>query len=194
VLRAGLEPWHYRIENLWALQVEVWNYHAHLQAEHPYFSKWYTWPWLYRPTWYHFNVTDGWIRGIVALGNPALWWLSVPITFWALVTGVQARDPRRLFTGLGFVCLYLPWGLSPRTLNYNHYLFEAIPYACLSLGLFLDELWTQDRPLAVGYVAVTILLFLFFYPFLAGVPIPQAWYYFDLGRGIHPWTWFPTWV
>jgi dolichyl-phosphate-mannose--protein O-mannosyl transferase len=92
------------------------------------------------------------------------------------------------------VCLYLPWGLSPRTLNYNHYLFEAIPYACLSLGLFLDQLWTQDRPLAVGYVALTIVLFLFFYPFLAGVPVPQGWYYFDLGRGIRPWTWFPTWV
>jgi dolichyl-phosphate-mannose--protein O-mannosyl transferase len=194
VLRPGLEPWNHEMAKLWDLQKEVWNYHAHLQAEHPYFSKWYTWPWLYRPTWYHFKIEDGYIRGIVALGNPALWWLSVPVTLWALVTGAQARDPRRLFTGLGFVCLYLPWGFSPRTLNYSHYLFEAIPYACLSLGLFLDELWSQDRLLAVGYLALVVALFLFFFPFLAGVPIPQDWYYFNLGRGIRPWTWFPTWV
>jgi dolichyl-phosphate-mannose-protein mannosyltransferase len=194
VLRPGLEPWDYDFKKLWDLQREVWNYHAHLQAEHPYFSKWYTWPWLYRPTWYHFTVHDGWIRGIVALGNPALWWLSVPITLWALVSGVAERDPRRLFCGLGFLCLYLPWGLSPRTLNYNHYLFEAIPYACLSMGLFLDMLWPKDKLLAVGYLGLVIALFLFFYPFLAGVPVPQDWYYFDLGRGIRPWTWFPTWV
>jgi dolichyl-phosphate-mannose-protein mannosyltransferase len=194
VLRPGLEPWQHDMERLWDLQREVWSYHANLQAEHPYFSKWYTWPWLYRPTWYHFKLEDGWIRGIVALGNPALWWLAVPITLWALVTGAQARDPRRLFTGLGFACLYLPWGLSPRTLNYSHYLFEAIPYACLSLGFFLDELWPQDRLLAVGYFAVTIALFLFFYPFLAGIPIPQEWYYFEIGRGVRPWTWFPTWT
>jgi dolichyl-phosphate-mannose-protein mannosyltransferase len=194
VLRPGLEPWHYKLGNLWALQKEVWNYHAQLQAQHPYFSKWYTWPWLYRPTWYHFNVQNGWIRGIVAIGNPALWWLSVPVTIWALVTGVAARDPRRLFCAMGFVCLYLPWGLSPRTLNYSHYLFEAIPYACLALGLFLDELWQHDRLMVVCYVTVVIALFLFFYPFLAGIPVPQDWYYFDLGRGIRPWTWFPTWV
>ena len=80
------------------------------------------------------RTTPAMVRGIVALGNPWLWWASVPVTVWALVTGVRARDPRRLFSGLGFACLYLPWGISPRTLNYGHYLFEAIPYACLSLG------------------------------------------------------------
>ena len=31
----------------------IWRYHANLRATHPYFSKWYTWPWLYRPTWYY---------------------------------------------------------------------------------------------------------------------------------------------
>ena len=85
------------------------------------------------------------MRGIVAIGNPALWWAVGARHGWALVTGVAERDPRRLFTGLGFFCLYLPWGLSPRTLNYSHYLFEAIPYACLSLGLLLDRLWTQGQ-------------------------------------------------
>ena len=81
------------------------------------------------------------MRGIVAIGNPALWWVSVPVTLWALVTGARGRDPRRLFSGLGYCFLYLPWGISPRTLNYSHYLFEAIPYACLSLGTLLDRDW-----------------------------------------------------
>jgi dolichyl-phosphate-mannose--protein O-mannosyl transferase len=180
---------------LWPHQKDIWNYHATLNAEHPYFSKWWTWPWLVRPTWYYFKQLDGEIiRGIVAIGNPALWWVSVPVTVWALVTGFARRDPRRIFSGMGFVCLYLPWGISPRTLNYSHYLFEAIPYACLSLGALLDHRWKGPwSPLARGYVTFVLLLFLFFLPFLVALPVPASWYYRQVGP-IRPWTWFSTWV
>ncbi len=189
------DPW-MRLRELPSHSYAVWRYHADLRAEHPYFSTWYTWPWLYRPTWYYFNQTTdvpAQVRGIVALGNPWLWWASVPVTLWAIVTGVRARDPRRAFSGLGFAFLYLPWGISPRTLNYGHYLFEAIPYACLSLGILLDRYWDTRRDLTRGYVAVLIFTFLFFFPFLTGYPVPAPWYYYDL-HGVRPWTWFKTWV
>jgi dolichyl-phosphate-mannose-protein mannosyltransferase len=178
------------------LQKSMWRYHATLNATHPYFSRWYTWPWLYRPTWYYFKSHEGFIRGIVAIGNPALWWASVPVTLWALVSGAMARDWRRLYAGAGFVCLYVPWGISPRTLNYSHYLFEAIPYACLALGLLLDREWddVQGRWTARGYVALVLALFLFFYPFLAALPVPESWYNYNLFGGVRPWTWFRTWV
>jgi dolichyl-phosphate-mannose--protein O-mannosyl transferase len=184
------------LRELLRLQHAIWRYHATLNATHPYFSAWYTWPWLYRPTWYHFQQEGGWIRGIVAIGNPALWWASVPVTLWALVSGLRATDWRRLFAAGGFLLLYLPWGISPRTLNYSHYLFEAIPYACLSLGMLLDR--ALDDPdfawLASGYVWLCVALFLFFYPFLAALPVPQSWYYQRLFDGVRPWTWFSTWV
>ena len=86
------------------------------------------------------------VRGIVAIGNPALWWVSVPVVRLGARHRAAARDPRRLFAGAGFFALYLPWGISPRTLNYSHYLFEAIPYACLSLGLILDRAWDGAGP------------------------------------------------
>jgi dolichyl-phosphate-mannose-protein mannosyltransferase len=191
-------PWMlqgHELSELIPLQKAIWRYHADLQATHPYFSKWYTWPWLYRPTWYYYKQVGETIRGIIAIGNPALWWVSVPVTLWALVTGVRARDPRRIFTGTGFCLLYLPWGISPRTLNYSHYLFEAIPYACLSLGILLDMEWDGRWWLAArGYVAVVVFLFLFFLPFLIALPVPASWYFLDLGRGVRPWTWFPKWV
>ena len=80
---------------------------------------------------------------------------SVPVSLWALVTGFRWRDPRRVFCGAGFFLLYLPWGLSPRTLNFSHYLFEAIPYACLSLGVLLDRRWDRGQAvLARGYVVL----------------------------------------
>ena len=200
VLPAGIYvlsyvPWMrqgHELKELLPLQKAIWRYHADLRATHPYFSRWYTWPLLYRPTWYYFKQTGDTIRGIVALGNPALWWASVPVTVWALVTGAKEKNPRRLFSGLGFCALYLPWGVAPRTLNYNHYLFEAIPYACLSLGELLDRRW--DMKWARLYVAVVVLLFFFFLPFLVALPIPARWYFHDLGGGVRPWTWFPKWV
>jgi dolichyl-phosphate-mannose--protein O-mannosyl transferase len=177
------------------LQKSIFDYHATLQADHPYFSHWYTWPWLYRPTWYHFEQGTATVQGIVALGNPAIWWASVPVTLWALVTGLRTREAARLFCSLGFVCLYLPWGLSPRTLNYNHYLFEAIPYACLSLGTLLDRHWEgRLRSLTRGYVALAVLLFAFFLPFLTAIPVPRRAYFYELLHGVRPWTWFSTWV
>jgi dolichyl-phosphate-mannose-protein mannosyltransferase len=191
-------PWMrqgHHISELPGLQRAIWRYHADLRAQHPYFSEWYTWPWLYRPTWYYFKQGGETIRGIVALGNPALWWASVPATMWALVTGMRNRDPRRLFSGLGFCALYLPWGISPRTLNYGHYLFESIPYACLSLGALLDGGWDGRRAVPCRiYVGLVLLLFFFFLPFLVGLPVPAGWYFLDLGRGFRPWTWFPKWV
>ena len=203
VLPAGIYllsywPWirqGHELQELLPLQKAIWRYHADLRATHPYFSTWYTWPLLYRPTWYYFKQTGQTIRGILAIGNPALWWVSVPVTVGALVIGVRDRDPRPLFSGLGFCALYLPWGLSPRTLNYSHYLFEAIPYACLSLGQLLDRAWDgRPAPLARAYVAVTIFLFFFFLPFLIALPVPASWYFHDLGGGVRPWTWFPKWV
>lgn len=44
---------------------------------------------------------------------------------------------------MGFVVLYLPWAVSPRIKNFNHYLFEAIPYACLSITFILLYLWDK---------------------------------------------------
>jgi dolichyl-phosphate-mannose--protein O-mannosyl transferase len=119
----------------------------------------------------------------------------VPATLWALVTGLRARDPRRLLAGAGFCALYLPWGISPRTLNYSHYLFEAIPYACLSLAMLLDREWSGPRAwLTRSYLALVASLFLFFLPLLMGLPVPKSLFQLNLGSGVRPWTWFPSWI
>jgi len=201
-----LQQWHARGEfddlrgalaRLVREQRDVWSYHAHLNATHPYFSKWWTWPWLYRPAWYFFQNKNDIVRGILAVGNPAIWWVSIPVTAWALLSGARAKDPRRLFAGAGFCLLYLPWGLSPRTLNYSHYLFEAIPYACLSLGLLLDRYWDEPRgpssALARSYVAAVVVIFLVFVPLLTALPIPSSWFFARL-LGVGVWTWFPSWI
>jgi dolichyl-phosphate-mannose-protein mannosyltransferase len=191
----GLGEWRDRVIDVVAQQREIWRYHANLRATHTYFSPWWTWPWLVRPTWYFWWSGAGVVRGIVALGNPALWWASVPVSLWAVVTGVRWRDPRRIFAGTGFFLMYLPWGVSPRTLNFSHYLFEAIPYACLALGILLDRAWDGRHPLVPrAYLALVGALFLLFLPFLTAIPVPSDLWAFRFFGGPGLWTWFKTWV
>jgi dolichyl-phosphate-mannose--protein O-mannosyl transferase len=183
------------LAELWPHTKGIWGYHANLQATHPYFSSWYTWPLLYRPTWYFFRQTGDEVAGIVALGNPVLWWFSVPVALWAFCGGLWDHDVRRIFVGAGFFCMYLPWGVSPRTLNYSHYLFEAIPYACLGLGMLLDREWeSKDRLWARGYLALAVGLFFYFLPLLVAIHFPARWFFYDLGFGVKPWSWFRSWI
>jgi dolichyl-phosphate-mannose--protein O-mannosyl transferase len=185
----GLAAWGARVGDVLREQARIWEYHANLNATHTYFSPWWTWPWLYRPTWYFWYSGESYVRGIVALGNPALWWASVPVSLWALATGIRWRDPRLVFCGAGFFLLYLPWGLSPRTLNFSHYLFEAIPYACLTLGALVDRRWDRGQALlARGYVVLVAALFLLFLPLLTAIPLPSSLWSSGL------WTWFRSWV
>jgi dolichyl-phosphate-mannose-protein mannosyltransferase len=223
-----------------AWQRGIWKYHENLKATHPYFSAWWTWPWLYRPTWYYYSNADGWMRGIIAIGNPALWWASVPaslavlfpprkplfvlgglltiglgvasylgggagegfgvlLVLGGLVLIAMSRptvgDRAAIFAGAGFFALYLPWGISPRTLNYSHYLFEAIPYACLALGLLLDRHWNgRLRPLAIGYTALVVTLFVVFFPVLTALAVPQRMFDQTFLGGVRLWTWFPSWI
>ena len=195
----GFAAWKEAVVKVVHTQREIWGYHANLRATHSYFSRWWTWPFLYRPTWYFWWSGPGTVRGIVALGNPAIWWASVPVAAWALASGVRARDPRRVFAGSGFFLLYLPWGLSPRTLNFGHYLFEAIPYACLALGVLLDRAWDGNRRwFAWAYVALAVLLFLHFLPLLTAMPVPASLWAFRFHYHEHAWgglwTWFPSWI
>ncbi|HXY39900.1 MAG TPA: phospholipid carrier-dependent glycosyltransferase, partial [Vicinamibacteria bacterium] len=191
----GLRGWGREVVRVVLSQRDIWSYHANLRATHTYFSPWWTWPLLKRPTWYFWYSGPSYVRGIVALGNPFIWWASLPISAWALATGVRERDPRRLFAGAGFLLLYLPWGLSPRTLNFSHYLFEAIPYACLGLALLLDRHWDgRQRGYAWAYVAAVALLFLHFLPFLTAMPVPTRWWAYRLATGGGLWTWLPSWI
>jgi dolichyl-phosphate-mannose--protein O-mannosyl transferase len=158
-------------------QRAVWRYHADLQAEHPYASAWYTWPWLYRPTWYfHERAPDGrTARAIIALGSPPVWLASVPVCLWAVWVGLRRRRPWLLLIGLGFGAMYLPWAIAPRTLNFSHYLFEAIPFACVGLGALLDEHWEGAlAQVARGFLALTAILFVVSFPSLTALPLPAG--------------------
>lgn len=183
--------YHYNLAQVMQEQVNIWNYHKNLADPHPYYSAWYTWPWLGRPTWYYFqSYAANLIGGILAIGNPAIWWFSMPIVLTVISIGFLRRRLNLLYLGVACLFMYLPWGMSPRTLNYAHYFFEAVPYACLSaaalMGLLVSHFKQKGISVAVTYFGLVVFMFLLFYPIYSALPIP-GWYY-NLLR------WFPTWV
>lgn len=179
-------------------QQRMYQYHSTLRASHPYSSEWWSWPLLKRPVWYHYSqepeppAPARRLRGVVALGNPAVWWASVPVSLVALVLGRRRRQPELALCGWFFFGMWLPWSVSPRQLNYSHYLLEAIPWACLALGLLLDEVWDgRAREWARGYLFFAWLLLLFFLPVLTAWPLPPS----LLGADpLSFFAWLPTWV
>ncbi|HSD39209.1 MAG TPA: phospholipid carrier-dependent glycosyltransferase [Rhodocyclaceae bacterium] len=107
---------HLRINNksFIDMQKEMYNYHQSVKdgpSEHPYCSRWSTWPTMQRPLSYLFTTrtptdpeptlappdTDPAtpplpVHAIHAMGNPVLWWLAIPATllmFCAALAGAS---------------------------------------------------------------------------------------------------------
>lgn len=81
----------------------VWNYHAYLDATHPYASPWWSWPILKHPVLFYLDGSTTPARQISATGNPALWWvgfaavwltlLSLPLRWVKSRASLQAGSP-----------------------------------------------------------------------------------------------------
>ncbi|MEE3392413.1 MAG: phospholipid carrier-dependent glycosyltransferase [Lachnospiraceae bacterium] len=172
-----------------AAQYTMYNYHAHLNATHPFSSWWYQWPIMYRPIWYYSRVLPNGLReGISAFGNPLVWWAGIPasliVLYWALVK----RDKRSIFLSIGYLVQYAPWFLVTRIVFIYHY-FPSVPFVTMSLAYCFDKLIEKNRrfkkPVYI-YTALAIVMFVVFYPVLSGYPISA-----EYGKHL---KWFKSWV
>jgi hypothetical protein len=188
-----------------SLQTEMYNYHAHLVATHPYASQWWQWPILERPISYYYHdfrdaahANDGsacCVAEILALPNPFIWWfglLSVPLV------GIYAwfeRNRGYALLVVAYFLQWLPWIGSPR-IAFEYHFFPNLAMIVLCNAIVLQKLWhwvpqgsrNAFMPrLGVGvYLAVVAWAFVFFYPVLAGQHVSwDAW---------HARMWNPRWI
>jgi hypothetical protein len=165
----------------WERQLYMESFHHHLTAQHSYESPAWTWMLLKRPVSYYFTTTAGGkYDEIFASGNPFVWWAAIPSLLYVAFVWVRSRDwagPESLIV-TGFLASYLPW-LFPqlgRPAIFLFYLLPSVPFMYLALGYVavrLGRSWeakTARALFAVGAVG----LFVFYYPLLAAVPIPQT--------------------
>ena len=124
-----------------------WN----LKATHTYASKAPTWIVDYRPVWYFFKGTTTY-RGVIAIGNPLLWWLA---TLSLVATAVLALTRRSLAlvpaAGL-IIVLYVPWFVTTRT-SFLYYMTPVAPFLAILLAMALS-LFAGGRMPRRGWFAV----------------------------------------
>ena len=170
-------------------QKTMFNYHSALSDTHPYSSKWYQWPIMYKPMWYYSGITaDNLREGISAFGNPLVWWAGIPAFVYMLYLIYKDRDKKAIFLTLGYLSQYAPWLLVTRTVFIYHY-FTSVPFVTVMLGYSFYKIVQknpQRKKWVFVYTAAAIVLFAMFYPVLSGYPITIS--YANILK------WFDSWV
>ena len=170
-------------------------------VEHPYASKWYTWPLELRTVYYWQGETskEGLQGNIYLLGNPIVWILSIIGVISALVVWLVrprllgARRNLVAFLLVGYGINFVPFAFIDRPMFLYHYLFAfifAILLLCVMVSIIFD--WQAHRygkrvvnQTFWALIVAIALGFLYFLPLSYGWPLSAA----DLQQRM----WLPGW-
>jgi dolichyl-phosphate-mannose--protein O-mannosyl transferase len=168
-------------------QISMLRFHATLTQGHPYQSRWWSWPLLLRPIWYEYRqVAPGLHQGILAVGNPIIWYAGLIAFVIVAVRAVRTRSVPEVFLVAGLVTSYVQYAFISRVLFLYHFL-PALPFVIMALAVGLDRV--RDRRgsrLVVAYLLLAAGWLVVYYPFLAGVPMDYRWYM--------RLVWFRSWI
>lgn len=183
----------YDLEGIWGVQKFMYNYHSTLTATHPYQSSWWQWPLMLRPMWYYVNydVAEGYVGTISAMGNPAVWWVCCVGAAMALIKLIRGKlRPDKIWFVLfvGLFAEFLPWVLVTRCTFIYHY-FASVPFIILITVYLLMHMEERNPAWAKAkwiWMGAAVVLFLFFYPAISGMVAPRAY--------IQVLEWLPSWT
>jgi dolichyl-phosphate-mannose-protein mannosyltransferase len=195
--------------SLYNYHVQMVQFGVNLTTPHLYESQPWGWIVLSRPVAFFYGCyynaagthspASGGCAGtqysqeVLPLGNPAIWWVSIPVMLFCLGWWLTRRDWR---AGSAVLCIcagWLPWFLFLSRTKFDYYSLEFLPYLILCitlcLGLIIGPTRASMQRRAIGaavtgtYVLAVLILFWYFYPILAGQVIPYTswlshmWYY-----------------
>jgi dolichyl-phosphate-mannose-protein mannosyltransferase len=184
--------------DLLTYQYQGYEFNATLTATHPYGSKWYTWPLTVRPVLYYYqgdglgvDLASGQqlVAGMTDLGNPLIWWASVPALLALPYFAIKDRSWPATVIMVGYVTAYLPLAKVSRVLFMFEY-FGPLIFAVLALAFVLARMqqawvaaplgldhepalqrWVRSRWIVPVFLGLAVLTFLYFYPVWTGLPI-----------------------
>lgn len=183
----SMSLWDRMIKN----QVDMYNYHANLDATHPYSSVWYEWPTMIRPVFYYSGTTlDGLKEGISAMGNPLVWWVGIPVFIYMIYRCIRYSDGKAMFLSYAYLVQLAPWILVSRCTFAYHY-FPSVPFVVLMIAYTIKILDDREdkhwRKWIYVYLGSAFVLFILFYPVLSGVSVDGNY----IRDGL---KWLPSWA
>ena len=147
---------------------------------------------------------------IVVMGNPAVWWvgfaavIALTAAFLSQVLRAFAGHLRSLlkratkrisikislpaiFIILVFFFQWLPYVLITRVVFIYHF-YSNVPILCLATAFVVNKYWNNRwvKIATIAYFALTIAVFILFYPVISGVPASTT--------TISNLKWFGSWV
>ena len=169
-------------------QQYMYKYHHDLVATHPYSSMWYTWPITKQSVLYWVGTTnEGAITRIALLGNPVIWWFSIPCMIYTLFAAIITRKFKYWFLIIPIISMMASYVGIDRIMFLYHY-FPVLPFVMLTIVAFIKWIGdiTKHDFLIYIFVAVIIIVFIQFYPIYSGFPT-SAKYLKEL-------QWLKTWI
>lgn len=174
-------------------QRDIFIYHSKtvVQSEHPFASRWYTWPIMKRPIWYYSGeISENIKEGISSFGNPAVWWTGAVAVLYNMYLAFVNRDRKAAYLLVAYFSCLLPWIPVARTTYIYHY-FPCVPFATLMIANGADSIakkFPRSAFAALTVVAISaVMLFIMFYPVLSGQGVSPEFVHKFL-------AWFETWV
>jgi len=135
------------------------------------------------------------VKAVMLVGTPAMWWVAVPVLFYAAWRSFVRRDWRYAVVLTGYCAGWLPWFADIDRQMYFFYAVPMAPFLIMGIALILgDILYQPNRSserhtlgliVASMYLALVITNFAWLYPILTGTPISQSTWQFEI--------WLPSW-
>jgi dolichyl-phosphate-mannose-protein mannosyltransferase len=167
------------------IQFEISNlqHHRAYTYIHPHVASAWSWPFLLKSTPFHSSDAGReMVRVVIAFGNPAIYWVMVPVLGYLIYEFWKKRNPSLIFVFIGFFGFYLPWlafeFFKARGVFF-YYFLPAIPFYLMGLSHILDECLEgkAGKIAAFLYLALVAGLFIYFSPLLFGFPISPNHFY-----------------
>ena len=194
------------IRSLWHYTDKAYHFHAGLTNAagnyHPWESKPWTWPMSLRPVLYAIDQQNvpgcgaqSCVKAVMLVGTPAMWWLSVPVLFYACWRMLVRRDWRYAAVLVGYCAGWLPWFADIDRQMYFFYAATMAPFLAMAIALILGDILykpgqgAERRSLGLilvsCYVAMVLTNFAWLFPILTGQPISQNTWNMEI--------WLPSW-
>jgi dolichyl-phosphate-mannose-protein mannosyltransferase len=185
--------------SLFEYHKEMAQFAVGLKTTHPYMSQPWGWFVISRPVAFFYQCYTGpssyhvcptgytgpeWSQEVLAIGNPAIWWVSIPVMLFCLGWWFVRRDWRAGACVLGVAAGWVTWLPFVSRTKFFYYALEFEPFMImcivLCLGLIIGPVTASLRRRAIGasivgtYVLAVLVLFWYFYPIMAGKIIPYS--------------------
>ena len=162
-------------------QLSMFNYHAGVNATHPYSSRWYQWIVDARPILYYLrSQPENMKSSFAAFLNPLVCWaglLAIAAMAWRTF---KYKDGKALFILIGYLAQLVPWMFISR-ITFEYHYFPCLVFLVLALCHVLNAFRLRDAKWKWklgAAAALSLVMFAVFYPVLTGVSAPRS--YTDL--------------